>query len=250
MADFKEIVRLAVDTYHGRQQKYSKQDSLDVLRKALIDANGGSTALNYKALRDGGPNGLFALIEEILSRTVAEGLQGDEFFNQMVEYRNVAEGDKNEFVVEDHDLFIVSDSAKGVHGIRRQRIGGATKVSIPTVFKTVRFYEELNRVLAGLVDLNTFIQRVAESFRQKLLNDMYAAWNNATADDFGGNTYFPVAGSYDEDTLIEQIAHIEAAAGGKTATLLGTRKAIRNLAPAIQGSESKSDLYNLGLNIA
>ena len=75
MPDMKEIVKVAVDAYHGNVKKYSVGQSQDVLRKALVDANGGSTTLNYKNIRDGKCNGLFALVEEILSRTAIEGLR-------------------------------------------------------------------------------------------------------------------------------------------------------------------------------
>lgn len=246
MADYKDIVRLAVDAYHGTPVKYSVGESMDVLRQAAIEANNGSTTLNYKDIRDGKCSGLFTLIEEILMRTVVEGLQGDEYFNSLVDFRNLALGDKNEFVVEDSNLFVVSDAAEGTQGIRRQRLGGESKTSIPTSFKVVKIYEELNRVLSGQVDFNKFIQLVSQSFRQKLLDDTYALWNKATAVDFGGATYFPAAGTYNEDVLLDLIAHTEAAANGKRATILGTKRAIRNLAPAIQGAESKSDLYTMG----
>lgn len=246
MTDMKEIVKLAVDAYKGNVEKYSTKQSQDVLRQALIDANGGSTKLDYKAIRDGKCSGLFTLIEEILSRTVVEGLQGDEYFNALVDFRNLAEGDQNVFVVEDNTLFVVSEAADGTQGIRRQRLGGAKETSIPTSLKVVRIYEELNRVLSGRVDFNDFINKVAESFRQKLLNDVYGLWSGATAADLGGVTYFPNAGTYDEENLLDLIAHVEAAAGGKPATIVGTKKAIRNLIPSIQGEGFKSDLYNLG----
>lgn len=246
MADYNDIVRLAVDAYHGTPTKYSVGESMDVLRQALIEANGGSTVLDYKAIRDGKCTGLFALVEEILARTIVEGFQGDEYFNALVDFRNVALGDKNEFVVEDSHLFVVSDAADGTQGIRRQRLGGQSKTSIPTTFKVVKIYEELNRVLSGQVDFNKFIQTVAESFRKKLLDDIYALWNAASETDFGGAVYFPAAGSYDEDALLEVIAHVEAAAGGKTATIIGSKKAVRNLAPAIHGTDANSDLYNMG----
>lgn len=246
MADMKEIVRLAVDGYRGNVEKYSVKQSQDALRQALIETNCGSTKLDYKAIRDGKCTGLFTLVEEILSRTVVEGLQGDEYFNALVDFRNIAEGDQNVFVVEDNTLFVVSEAADGTQGIRRQRLGGAKETSIPTSLKVVRIYEELNRVLSGRVDFNDFINRVAESFRQKLLNDVYGLWSGATADDLGGVTYFPTAGSYDEDDLLDLIAHVEAAAGGKTATIVGTKKAIRNLIPSIQSDGFKDDLYNLG----
>lgn len=246
MAEMKEIVKLAIDAYKGNVEQYSVGQSQDVLRKALVDANGGSTILDYKKIRDGKCSGLFSLIEEILSRTVAEGLQGDEFFNAFVEFRNVAEGDQNLFIVEDSNLFVVADAADGTQGIRRQRLGGSTETSIPTALKVVRIYEELGRVLAGRVDFNTFINKVAESFRQKLLNDIYALWSNATAAQLGGVTYFPTAGSYDEDDLLDLISHVEAAAGGKQATIVGTKKALRNLKESIQCDGAKDELHNLG----
>lgn len=246
MAEMKEIVKLAVDAYKGNVEKYSVKQSQDVLRQALVEANGGSTKLDYKAIRDGKCVGLFSLIEEILRRTVVDGLQDNEYFNALVDFRNLAEGDQNVFVVEDSNLFVVSEAADGTQGIRRQRLGGSTETSIPTSLKVVRIYEELNRVLAGRVDFNEFINKVAESFRQKLLNDVYSLWSGATAAQLGGTTYFPSAGSYDEDTLLDLIAHVEAAAGGKTATIVGTKKAIRNLIPSIQSDGFKDDLYNLG----
>jgi len=247
MADMNEIVRLAVDAYHGvTAGKFSVSDSMDTLRQALVAANNGSTKMNYKDIRDGKCVGLFTLIEEILSRTVVEGFQGDEYFNTLVDFRNVALGDKNIFEVEDSHLFVVADAAEGTQGIRRQRLGGVTQTSIPTTLKVVKIYEEMNRVLSGQVDFNFFINKVAESFRRKLLDDIYSLWSTATAADLGGTTFFPAAGTYDEDTLLDLISHVEASANGRPATIIGTKKAVRNLAPAIQGEASKNDLYSLG----
>ncbi len=246
MAEMNDIVKLAVDAYHGNVEKYSTNQSMDTLRQALVDLNGGSTVLDYKKIRDGECKGLFTLIETILSRTVVEGLQGDEFFNSLVEFRNVAEGDKNLFIVEDNNLFVVAEIADGTQAIRRQRLGGSSETSIPTSLKGVKIYEELNRVLSGRVDFNHFINKVAESFRVQLLNDIYAVWMGATADQMGGVTYFPAAGAYDEDELMELIAHVEAAAGGKPATIVGTKKAIRNLKPAMDSDGYKNDMYNMG----
>jgi len=246
MADFKDVVQVAVDAYNGKLKKYSVDDSMELLRKAAIEANGGSTIIDYKRIRDGKCNGLFALIEEILSRTISEGFQNDDYFMSLVDYRNLALGDKNEFYVEDNDLFAVAEAAEGTQGIRRQRLMGMNRIEIPTKLYVVKIYEELNRMLSGQVDFNKMIQKVAESFRQHFVNNIYSIWEAATAADFGGNVYFPAAGAYNEDTLLTLVEHVEAAAGGKNATIIGTKKALRNLAPSIQGTDSKSDLYNLG----
>ncbi len=245
MAEINDIVRVAVDAYHGNVTKYSMNDSMELLQKALVEANGGSTKLNYKAIRDGKCNGLFTIIEEILSRTVVEGVQKNDFFMNMVDFRNIALGDQNKFLVEKDNLFTVAEVAPGTQGIRRQRLSGLTEFTLTTTPKAVKIYDELNRVLAGQVDFNYFIKKVSDSFERKLLDDIYAIWMGATADDFGGEAYF-TAGAYDEDAMLELIAHVEAAANGQPAMILGTKPALRNLAPAIQSAESKSDLYNLG----
>lgn len=246
MADYKELVKLGVDGYKGNVEKYSVKQSQDTLREALIEANNGSTKLDYRAIRDGKCNGLFAIIEEILKETVVEGIMNNDFFNTLVEYRNVGEGDENLFIIEDSTLFVVDDVARGNQGIRRQRIVGETEIAIPTSVKAVRIYEELSRILAGRVDFNHMIDVVGQSFQAKLMEDIYAVWSNATANDLGGSVYFPAAGTYDEDTLLDLIAHVEAAAGGKNAIISGTAKALRQLQESIQGDGAKDELHNDG----
>lgn len=246
MAEMNDIVKLAVDAYRGNVEKYSVAQSQDTLRQALIAANNGKTALDYRDIRDGKCNGLFTLLETILSVTVVEGLQGDEYFNSLVDFRNVAEGDSPIFYVEDNNLFVVAETADGTQGIRRQRLGGVSETTIPTTLKTVRIYEELNRVLSGRVDFNTMINKVAESFNQKLLNDIYTLWTGATATQMGGTTYFPTAGAFDEDALLDLISHVEAAAGGKTATIIGTKKALRSIKESIMSDGAKDELHNMG----
>ena len=249
MADVRDIVKLGIDGYKGTVEKYSVKESQDTLRQALIEANNGSTKLDYRAIRDGKCGELFSIIEKILGVTVIEGLQQDDFFNDFVEYVNLAEGDQNLFVIEDNNLFVIDDVADGTQGIRRQRLGGATEVAIPTSMKMVRIYEELNRVLAGRVDFNHFINVVADSYRNKILTDIYTLWSGIVASDLGGTEYFPavvVSGVFSEDDLLDTIAHVEAAAGGKPATIIGTKKALRKLQESIQCDGAKDELHNYG----
>lgn len=251
--DMNELVKLAVDGYKGKVEKnFSVDQSQDALRQALIEANNGSTKLNYRDIRDGKCVGLFSIIEEILSKTVVDGLQGDEFFMNMVDFRNMAEGDQNKFVIEDSNLFVVAKAADGTQGIRRQRLSGVSEKEIDTDMHVVRIYEELNRVLAGRVDFNDMIAKVSESFRRQLLNEIYALWISATTPavaggaDLGSATYFPAAGSYNANTLLTLIEHVEAAAGGKPATLIGTKAALRKLNEVVISDAAKDELHKMG----
>ena len=216
--------------------------------EALIEANGGKTQLNYKALRHGQGMEVFAIIEELIPVLISEGLVGDEYFMNLVDYRNMAEGDQNNFLVEDNNLFVVARAADGTQAIRRQRLGGVSETKIDTEMHIVRIYEELNRILAGRVDFNTFVNKVSESFRKQMLDEIYALWSNATATQMGGTTYFPAAGTYNENALLTLIEHVEAAAGGKQATIIGTKAGLRYLQESIQSDGAKDELHNMGLN--
>lgn len=242
---FNDIVKLAVDSYRGTVEKYSDSDAKEALRKALVEANGGKTALDYRAIRDGRCKGLFSIIEEIITETVINDFQHDEFVNRLVDFRNYAAGDSPDFEVDDGNFFVVADTAPGTQGVRRQRLGGVKEFRIPTVTKTVRIYEELNRVLAGRVDFNVLIDKVAESFRRQILDDVNSVWMAATANTLGGATYC-IAGGYNETTLLNLIAHVEAAAGGKPATIIATKLGARKLVPTVQSDSAKEDLYKLG----
>lgn len=245
MAEYttENIVQLAVDSYKGKPiGEYSVSDSMEVLRKAFVEANNGSTKLNIRDIRDGKCKGLFSLVETILQKTVIEGFKGDEFFNALVEFKSTALGDENDFYIEDDSLFFVSEVARGTQGIRRQRFMNGEHIRIKTSPKVVKIYEELDRVLSGKVDFNYFIDKVAESFKKAILEQCYAALSKVVE---AGSVYAPVAGTYDAEKLREVINHVEAATGA-TARIIGTKAALAKLDIKQIGEQAKSDLYNMG----
>lgn len=241
------IVKLAIDHYEGRVAgNYSKDDSMEVLRQALVDLNGGSTTLDYKAIRDGKCNGLFAVVEEIITKTVVEGLpESCPLFN-FVEWRNLKEGDTNVFEIRDNGVFVVSEIAHGTQSLRRQRITGGQEITVKTRLKGIKIYEELRRILAGRVDFNVLIDKVSEAFQKMISEDMYeavvSAFDGLVAPYTNG-----AAGSFDEAKLTEIIDHVEAATG-KKAVILGSKQAVRKIT-GLKGADSntaKEALFAMG----
>ena len=147
MANVTDLVKIAVDARKGNVAgNYSVEDSMEVLRQALIEANGGSTKLDYRAIRDGKCNGVFAIVEQIINKTVIEGLPDNCPLYGFVEFRNKAEGDTDLFVIEDDGFFVVADIAYGTQGIRRQRLTGGEEFTVRTQLKGIKIYEELRRI--------------------------------------------------------------------------------------------------------
>lgn len=246
----KDLVKVAVDAYHGNVNKYSVDQSQDLIRKALVEANNGKEYIDIRDIRDGRTNNLFRLVETLLSRTVVEGLQESDFFMRFCDFRNIALGDRNVFYTEDSFLYRVDEIAAGTQGLRRQRVGNRTEYEVKTKLHGVKIYEELDRILAQRVSWNDMVSLVATSIREDLLSEIYSLWAGATADDLGGQIYFPTAGAFSEDALLDLIAHVEAAASGKVATIAGTKKALRKLMPSIKdlnSSDANNDIYRTGV---
>ena len=242
MENKNELVKLATDTYRGRlQTNFSKGDSLEVLRQAFIDLNGGSTKLDFKALRRNGAQ-MFEILEEILDNTVIEGLSDDNFFKQFVEYKNLNLGDQNSFYVPDNTMLVVSEIADGTSSLRRQRIDNGTNTSITTSWKGIKIYEHLSRLMSNRVDFNVMLDGISKALKTKVNDDMYTAFTGSFA---SLPSTFNVSGAYSEDALLALVEHVEAATG-KTAMLAGTRTALRKVTTASIADSALEDMYNMG----
>lgn len=244
MATTNEIVRLAVDVYKGKPTgKYSADQSADVVHKAILAANGGKNYLDKRDVRDGKCSELFAIIEETITKTVIDGLQGNEFFMNMVEYKNLKLGDTNEFYIPDDSLFYVEEVARGIQGIRRQRMNGGTRFSVSMKTYGVKVYEELDRMLSGRTDLNAMIDKVGQSILKKQYDDIFKAWTGIVSN--SGTTYIPTAGSYSEAALLELCEHVETN-NGQAPVIMGTRSALRKITTSVIADSAKEDMYKMG----
>lgn len=245
MANTMQIVQLARDVYRNTvPAAYADQNPEAKLREEFIKLNGGSTKLNVKTMRDN-PQ-LFTILETIISLEVEDGLRGDEFFMDMVDYVDTSTGDRNEFIVPDKTTFITAEIANGILTPRRQRIAHSRTVSIPTSIKAIRVFEEFSRVLAGRVDWNDFLDSVVRSVMQRRYNDIFTAFSGIDATTVGMSSDFVLTGTYDEAKTLELIEKVEAAAGGKVAKVVGTKSALRKLPNTANANSAKESYYNVG----
>lgn len=240
-----EIYSVAVDCIKGVKTNFSNEQNSEDLISAFIALNGGSTKINPKTFRPG--NELFELIQELIPVIIDEGFkaEGNPLYNY-VDYRNLAYGDSAEFDIEGEANFIVATAAKGIQGIRRQRILDGEAVKVDTYMKAVRVYENLGRLLARRIDFNKFVNGVAKAFINDTNKAIYDALTGITTATAGLNSTYVKSGSISVAALLTLVEHVEAATG-KKAAILGTKTAIRKLGSAVTYSaEQNSDLYNQG----
>lgn len=241
-----KILTVAVDAVRGRAMgNYTATETSDSLRNAFIEMNGGSTKISPKTFYKGTP--LYALVQELIPVIIEEGIKAERnpLFN-LVEYRNIAEGDLAEFDIEGDANFVVASVANGIQGVRRQRIVGGDTVKVPTEMKIVRVYENLGRLLAGRIDFNKFVDGVAKAFNEYIVTAAYTALAGITANTYNLDSTYVKSGSFDAEALIQLVNHVEAATG-KKAVILGTKTAVRKLGADVSYSaEQNTDLYNKG----
>lgn len=235
----REIAKLAVDVYRnqGDVTKFSRTEAMEVLRKELVEANGGSEKLTPKSFRNN-PQ-LFAILEEALDILVEEGLKGQ--FDTFVETVVIEHGDAKVFTIEENRLFDVAIVSDGNGDLRRDRLD-VGELTVKTYIMGVAVYEELSRLLAGRQDFAKLVENVARSYENKIQNLIY----DAVYDSYNqlGSTY-AVSGTFSEGKLDELIAHVEAATGME-AMILGTKSALAKINYGTESEKSKEARNDFG----
>lgn len=244
------IISLAKDMIKGRQsfsyneKTYDLNEATAVLRQALIEANEGNPKFTYKSYRRNKTK-IFEIIEELVPIIIEEGLRGDEFFMNFVDERNLALGDTNEFFVPDNTTFIVTKIAHGIATPDRQRLDHGRKLAVETSMHAVRAYEEFARFMAGRIDWPALCDKVAESFKKAIWQDIFTAFNGITSDTVGLDTTYVTGGSFSAAALNTLIQHVEAATG-KPATIIGTKSALSKCEGTEKSVSAKESMHNAG----
>ena len=81
---------------------------------------------------------LVDLIEVIIDDALVSGWQDNPFFKELVDVRNLALGDKNEFYVPDNSVLSVMKVSGNHHDILRQRLGAGKTFSVETSWIAVK----------------------------------------------------------------------------------------------------------------
>ena len=171
----KNIITLANDLAMNKVTDYSVEDSNEVLRSAFYDLLGMdeyNSKISRRAMRKHKLE-IFEIIEEVLDVSIDRDLRNQ--FDDWVEYRNLARGDKQSFITPDDQLFKVAIISDGNQNLLRQRVRGGQRVTVPTQNYGVKIYEELDRFLSGDVDWNAMIQNVSLSFALQIRDEVVSA---------------------------------------------------------------------------
>ena len=177
-----------------------------------------------RAMRDHGTE-LFDVIEEIVDLQIAKGWKENEFFNQFVDMRNIARGDKNEFWTEDDTILAVAKVAGNHHDISLQRLGEGTYTTIPTSVYAIAVGADIDRLLLGQEDFDRLIQAVVRAFMVKIQEDIYAEAMKVT----GIPAALKGSGDLVKANFDQLLEDVSAANDNAPVRIIGTRAALSKL---------------------
>ena len=145
--------------------------------------------------------------------------------------RTIGYGDSAAFNIEPRDLFMVSQSGRGMRQgeIKRQMPG---QVVLNPVQHEMTVGVSLYRVLAGEESLARFAMKAVASLEDQMSRDAYSAF--ATAMDAlpttAGNAQLKATG-WSQDTFVNFAQKVTAWNGGNKAVLIGTQRALAQVLP-------------------
>ena len=237
----KDLRQLCIDVYNGVDVKFENGETgndmiINAINKAfngvnLSDANAVKAALAYGKVD-------FEIINEVISTAIDLSAQEGSAIWDFVDYKNGALGDKNEFYVEGSDLLRVDVVTRGTQGVRRQRML-SKKISIETVTKAIKIYDEISRISSGRINWTAFVDKIGKSFANDRFNAVVTAFDGITA-----SGAYAKSGSFTESNMIDLLTTVEN--DGNKPKIFGSLQALHNLTMAQTGETIKDDYYNMG----
>ena len=183
-----------------------------------------------RAFRDNGREWL-DIIEDTVDEAIATGFRESEWFNDLVETKNIAMGDRQDFYVENDAVLSVAKVGVSHHDHILQRLGGGRTFTIPTDRYTVKIGADINKYLLGQVDWSGLIVAIARAYMLKIQADIYTQVTSA-ASALPVQTGFVDTGSLGaatKDRFDTIITNVSAANDGVPVVIMGTQTALKKI---------------------
>lgn len=184
-----------------------------------------------RAYRDHGRE-FFDIIEEVIDVVISHGLKDNEFFNQFVDYRNIALGDAYEFTMENEVILSIAKVGVSHHDYILQRLGKGEKFTIPYARYGAAVGADINMYMIGREDWSKLTQAIARAFQvqiqQEIYNEMINAASSIPAAIRSGFVGTGVLGAATKDNFDAIISNVEIA-NESSVVILGTKTALKKL---------------------
>ena len=143
------------------------QIAFDILQ---LDPNKEYRKKDYKrAMKKHGIE-LFEVIEEAIDMKISTGLQDNEYFNELVDPRNISNGDRNDFWVDKDVILTVAKVSGDHHDISLQKLAEGETFSVKTSNYAVKVGMDIDLYLTGRRDWSKLVDAVSRAYQQEIQN--------------------------------------------------------------------------------
>ncbi len=174
----------------------------------------------------------FDIIEEVVDVVIANGFRDNEFFNALVDYRNIALGDAYEFYSEKDVILSIAKVGVSHHDYILQRLGKGETTTIPYQRYGAAVGADINLYMIGREDWTTLTNAIARAFTVQIQQEIYAqlltAANAIPAAIRTGFVGSGVLSTTTKDAFDAIIANVETA-NESPVVILGTKTALKKL---------------------
>lgn len=176
---YEEVKNLMFDLYKGElSEGVTKAEAENKIREVSLKIFGltkdASKRDRKRAYAEYGRQ-FFDVIEEITDWTVSTGLKENEWFNALVNYRNMADGDENLFYNDGEEVILsVARMGKRHHDTMLQRLAEGSTYSVETDLYGAAVGADIDRYLLGQEDWTKLIDAITKAFVVKVQDLIFA----------------------------------------------------------------------------
>ena len=222
--------KMIADLRNGTFKAYSAENSEKVneaLRakfSEMLPVPNAMGRYNYRQLVKALPE-IFAIIEEVLDVTINDAWKSDPFYRDLVDARNLALGDKNDFLIEDNTWVTVNRFSGNTWDTDREKLSGRRRISLDTEWFYAHVYDDFERFRTGAIDIETLLNKMTAAFVRHVDTMIAMAFDDAATN---LPAAFSVAATLATQDMRELIQRVKTASR-KNIRIMGTEMAVAQL---------------------
>lgn len=173
----------------------------------------------------------FDIIEDTIDTNIAYGFSDNMWFNELVDQRNIAYGDRQDFYIENDAVLSVAKAGTSHHDHVIQRLPAGQTISVPTSLYVVKVGADINKYIVGQEDWTALVDSISKAFMVKIQTEVYSNVTSAAASlpvqtGFVGTGTLSSSTKAAFDAIIENVS---AANDGAEVIIMGTKSGLSKI---------------------
>ena len=212
--------------------KSEAEDKLRSITQKIFGVDSTSSPRDLKRAQREHAREFFDIIEEVVDVVISNGFKDNEFFNNFVDYRNLALGDAYEFYSEKDVILSIAKVGVSHHDYILQRLGKGQATTIPYQRYGAAIGIDLNMYMIGRERFDELVNAISKAFTIQIQQEIYAQLLSAAsaipAAISAGFVGSGALSSTTKDNFDAIISNVETA-NESPVVILGTKTALKKL---------------------